>query len=180
MNDNHRTEPPMPASAAPATARSSDAAPILDWASLRGAGLAGFGGFLAIGVLAGLAAIAATPLIIAPFGASSVLLFSIPGSPLARPRNVIGGHVLSALVGLAALNLLGPTPLAMAAGVGVAIAVMRLSGTTHPPAGANPIVVVLAAAPWWFAAVPVAAGAAVLVVSAYLYHRFVSGQAYPQ
>ena len=145
---------------------------------LIGTLLAGLGGFVAIGAVALLGEVASTTLIIAPFGASCVLLFALPANPLARPRNVIGGHVLSALVGLAALFLIGPTPLAMAAGVGGAIIAMRLTGTLHPPAGANPIVVILAAAPWWFFLVPVAAGAAVLVLSAALYHRFVSGETY--
>ena len=153
--------------------------PALERPFLRDTALAGLGGFLAIAVLAGLGAIAAAPLIIAPFGASSVLLFSIPASPLAKPRNVIGGHVISALVGLLALAILGASPLSMAAGVGVAIVAMRLTGTTHPPAGANPIVIIAAGAPWWFLAVPVAAGAATLVISAALYHRWVSGHAYP-
>jgi CBS-domain-containing membrane protein len=153
--------------------------PQLERPFLRDTALAGLGGFLAIAVLAGLGAIAAAPLIIAPFGASSVLLFSLPASPLAKPRNVIGGHVISALVGLLALAILGASPLSMAAGVGIAIVAMRLTGTTHPPAGANPIVVIAAGAPWWFAAVPVAAGAATLVVSAALYHRWVSGHSYP-
>jgi CBS-domain-containing membrane protein len=147
--------------------------------SVRDAILAGLGGFLAIGLLVACTLAAATPLIIAPFGASAVLLFSIPASPLARPRNVVGGHVLSALVGLVVLHLVGASLLAMAIGVGCAIAVMRLTGTTHPPAGANPIVIIAAAAPWWFVAVPVACGAAILVACARLYHRLVTGQAYP-
>ena len=153
--------------------------PALEWPFLRETALAGLGGFLAVAVLAGLGAIAAAPLIIAPFGASSVLLFSLPASPLAKPRNVIGGHIISALVGLLALSVLGASPLSMAAGVGAAIVAMRLTGTTHPPAGANPIVVIAAGAPWWFIGVPVAAGAATLVISAALYHRWVSGHSYP-
>ena len=153
--------------------------PPLEWPFLRETALAGLGGFLAIAVLAGLGAIAGAPLIIAPFGASSVLLFSLPASPLAKPRNVIGGHVISALVGLLALAVLGTSPLSMAAGVGVALAAMRLTSTTHPPAGANPIVIIATGAPWWFVAVPVAAGAAILVVCATHYHRWLSGHAYP-
>lgn len=158
-------------------------APMFEPVTARTAGdalLAGLGGALAIGVLALCARAAVTPLIIAPFGASCVLLFAVPESPLAQPRNVIGGHILSSLVGLAALALLGPSPVAMAAGVGVAIAAMRLTGTLHPPAGADPIVVVAAGAVWWFFAVPVAVGAVILVVCAVVYHRYVSGLAYPK
>ncbi len=145
----------------------------------REALLAGAGGALAIGVLAACAAMAATPLIIAPFGASCVLLFTVPASPLAQPRNVIGGHVISAIVGLIVVALLGPSPVAMAVGVGLAIAAMRLTGTVHPPAGANPIVVALTGAPWWFFALPAGLGAAVLVLVAVLYHRAVTKVPYP-
>jgi CBS-domain-containing membrane protein len=147
--------------------------------AVREAALAGVGGTLAIGVLAACAATAATPLIIAPFGASCVLLFTVPASPLAQPRNVIAGHVISAIVGLLVVALLGHSPLAIAVGVGLAIAVMRLTGTVHPPAGANPIVVALIGAPWWFFAAPAGLGAAILVLVAILYHRTVTKLPYP-
>jgi CBS-domain-containing membrane protein len=170
---------PEGAPGAPAATEAGPAASRLRLPSgLAGTLLAGLGGFAAIGVIALLGQVAATPLIIAPFGASCVLLFALPASPLAGPRNVIGGHVISALVGLAALNLLGPTPFAMAVGVGGAIVAMRLSGTLHPPAGANPIVMILAGAHWWFCLAPVALGAIVLVACAAVYHRFISGEAY--
>jgi CBS-domain-containing membrane protein len=148
-------------------------------AAAREALIAGVGGAAAISVLALCARLAVTPLIIAPFGASCVLLFAVPASPLAQPRNVIGGHILSALVGLLVVALLGHSPATMAVGVGLAIAVMRLTGTVHPPAGADPIVVALAGAPWWFFAVPAGVGAAILVICAIVYHRFVSGLRYP-
>jgi CBS-domain-containing membrane protein len=151
----------------------------ITWGSAREALLAGLGGTAAIGFLAACSAIS-TPLIIAPFGASCVLLFTAPASPFAQPRNVVGGHIIAALVGLAALNILGPTPVAMAVGVGLAIFAMRLTGTVHPPAGANPIVIVAAGASWWFFAVPVAIGAAILVLCAMLYHRVVTGLPYPK
>lgn len=145
---------------------------------VRDAVLAGLGGAAAIGFLAA-CSWAVTPLIIAPFGASCVLLFTVPSSPLAQPRNVIGGHIISALVGLAVLAIMGPSPVAMAVAVGLAIAAMRLTGTIHPPAGANPIVIIAAGSPWWFFAVPVAVGATLLVLAAWLYHRLVTRQTYP-
>jgi CBS-domain-containing membrane protein len=121
-----------------------------------------------------------TPLIMAPFGASCVLLFNVPQSPLAQPRNVVGGHIICALIGIAALAAFGHTPLAMALGVGFAIAAMRLTGTLHPPAGAVPIVIVAAGSPWWFVFAPVGVGAATLVLFAWFFHRFVSGNPYPK
>ncbi len=141
--------------------------------------VAGLGGALAIGILASLAEGLGQMLLIAPFGASSVLLFCLPESPLAQPRNVIGGHLVSAFVGLAALALIGPGPLGYALGVGCAIALMRLTETLHPPAGADPLVILFGGAGWSFLAVPVLSGAIALVLIAWIYHRLVTGKRYP-
>lgn len=141
--------------------------------------VSGLGGTIAIWLLAGLTEGLHYALLIAPFGASCVLLFAIPQSPLARPRNVIGGHFLSAFVGLLVLTLIGNGVIAMGIGVGLAIAVMQFTGTLHPPAGGDPLVVILAGAGWTFLATPILAGTITLVVIAWLYHRFVSRRAYP-
>lgn len=139
--------------------------------SLMPALVAGLGGSCAIWLLAGLTQSLEQALLIAPFGASCVLLFALPQSPLAQPRNVIGGHFLSALVGLVVLHLIGDSVLAMGVGVGLAIAVMQLTGTVHPPAGGDPLVVILAGAGWSFLATPILAGTVTLVVVAVIYHR---------
>ncbi len=141
--------------------------------------VSGLGGALAIGLLASLTASLGHLLLIAPFGASCVLLFALPQSPLARPRNVIGGHVLSALVGVLVLRLVGTGIVAMALGVGLAIAVMQFSGTLHPPAGGNPLVVILTGAGWSFLLAPIVIGTVALVLLAWFYHRLVSKRAYP-
>jgi CBS-domain-containing membrane protein len=77
-------------------------------------------------------------LLVAPFGASCVLVVALPASPLARPRNVIGGHLIATGAGLCVFTLLGAGPLTLALGVGLAISAMLLTGTLHPPARANP------------------------------------------
>jgi CBS-domain-containing membrane protein len=141
--------------------------------------VAGLGGMLAIWLLAHLSQTVEQALLIAPFGASCVLLFALPHSPLAQPKNVIGGHLLSASVGLLVLMLIGPGALACGMGVGMAIAVMRFTGTLHPPAGATPLVVIMTGANWAFLGFPVLAGTIALVLLAWLYHRLVSGHAYP-
>ena len=144
-----------------------------------GAGVAGLGCFLVIFLLAQLTASFHTALLIAPFGASCVLVFGLPQSPLAQPRNVIGGHLISTAVGLAVFYLLGASPLSFGLGVGVATTVMLLTGTTHPPAGADPIVVILAKAAWPFLFSPVLIGAVAIVVIGLIYHRAVSRRSYP-
>ncbi|HZC18028.1 MAG TPA: HPP family protein, partial [Caulobacteraceae bacterium] len=123
---------------------------LASWPAWRTALVSGLGGTLAIFILAEASDLAHAALLIAPFGASCVLVFALPQSPLAQPRNVIGGHLISAVVGLAAYALLGAHPWSFAIGVGLAIAAMQITGTVHPPAGADPIVVILAKAGWLF------------------------------
>lgn len=149
---------------------------------LREKGLAvaisGLGGFVAIYLLAQATQTLGELLLIAPFGASCVLLFALPQSPLAQPRNVIGGHLISTFVGLAVLAVLGSQPFAMGLAVGLAIIAMQVTGTLHPPAGGDPLVVIATGAGWSFLMVPMLLGAVALVAIAYGYHRLVSKQEY--
>lgn len=146
----------------------------------RAAGFAGLGGMITIALLAEAGTVSNLPLLIAPFGASCALVFGAPASPLAQPRNVIGGHLISTALGLLAAVLIGVPSLAMAVGVGLAIAGMLLTDTLHPPAGADPIVVVLAHATWSFLLTPVLAGVLSIVLMGVIYHRALTGLAYPK
>jgi CBS-domain-containing membrane protein len=141
--------------------------------------VSGLGGGVAIFILASLSLSLERMLLIAPFGATCVLLFVLPQSPLARPRNVIGGHSLSAIAGLAVLHLLGTGAVACGLAVGLAIAAMQITDTVHPPAGGTPLVVLILGAGWSFLVLPILAGTIALVLLAYAYHRFVSGRTYP-
>lgn len=108
------------------------------------------GGMIAISVIAGLTQLSGVPLLMAPFGATCILAFGVPESPLVQPRHIVGGHLISAFIGLLSLQLLDAGWLSMAVGVSAAVGTMHLTGTTLPPAGANPIVVILAKAKWGF------------------------------
>lgn len=141
--------------------------------------VSGLGGALAIWLLATLTQSLGHLLLIAPFGASCVLLFALPASPLARPRNVVGGHFITALMGLLALTLLGDGVLAMGVGVGLGIAAMQFTGTLHPPAGGNPLVVIMTGAGWSFLVLPVLIGTLILLAMAFAYHRLVSKRVWP-
>ena len=114
----------------------------------------------------------------APFGASCVLLFSVSGSPLSQPANVIGGHVVATLVGLVLRLLLPNEWWAAALAVGLAIALMAALRVTHPPAGADPLVVFATDPSFGFLVLPVLSGAVVLVSVATLFHKS-SGTVYP-
>lgn len=133
---------------------------------------AGFGAAIAIGLLAfGQSIFTDLDLLIAPFGASTVLLFGVPDSPLARPLNVIGGHVLTATIGFIFANYIGVYPWSLALATGVAVSAMMLTKTIHPPAGANPILVMLSRPDWGFLLDPVLIGAVCLVAVAKAYGK---------
>ena len=92
-------------------------------------------------------------------------------SPLAKPTNILLGHVLSALSGVIVLYLIGDHFIALGLAVGLAIFVMIVTNTIHPPAGANPIIVILTGQGISFVLFPVAVGALMLVLFAYLYNK---------
>lgn len=121
--------------------------------------------------------------LIAPFGASSVLLFAVPNSPLAQPWPAVVGNMLAALIGVA-VSLALADPLArIAIAVGLVIIAMLLCRAVHPPAGA--VAMTAAMSPeavaklgFWFALMPVGVGTALLVGMAMIYARL-TGRHYP-
>jgi CBS-domain-containing membrane protein len=100
----------------------------------------GIGAVIGMMTVGGLAIETGIPLLIAPFGATAVLIFGQPKSPLAQPANVIGGYLLAALFGAAAVFLFPELWWMAAIAVGLAIAGMLALRITHPPAGAVPLV----------------------------------------
>lgn len=143
--------------------------------------LIGFmGGFIAIGILAFLTDLTSAAWLMAPFGASCVLAFGVWDVPLSQPRNIIGGHLVSTTVGLLLFHLFGNAFWVIALGVGLAIAFMHITRTTHPPAGANPIVVIVAGSPWSFLINPVLIGSLVIVLVALLVNNLDEQRQYPK
>lgn len=107
--------------------------------------------------------------IMAPFGATAVLVFGLPQSPLAQPKNVILGHLLTAIVGLVFVKFIGVEPWSLAVATGIGISLMLITKTTHPPAGANPILVMLLNPGWEFLITPVFVGAVIIAAVGHLY-----------
>ncbi|WP_425413924.1 HPP family protein [Paenibacillus terrigena] len=143
--------------------------------------LIGFmGGFMAIGMLAFLTNQTSATWLMAPFGASCVLAFGVWDAPLSQPRNIIGGHMVSTAVGLLLFHLFGNAFWVIALGVGLAIALMHFTRTTHPPAGANPIVVIMAGNPWTFLINPVLIGSVVIVLIALVVNNLDDQRRYPK
>ncbi|QGP78272.1 HPP family protein [Sphingobium sp. CAP-1] len=124
----------------------------------------------------------AHPLLVAPMGASAVLLFAVPASPLAQPWPVLGGNVISALVGIFVAKAVSDPTVATALAVGAAIAIMSLLRCLHPPGGAVALSAVLgakgAASGYMFALAPVGLNTLMLLAVAILFHR-IAGHNYP-
>jgi CBS domain-containing membrane protein len=116
----------------------------------------------------------ALPLLVYSLGASAVLLFGVPESKLSQPRNLLGGHIVSAAVGCTVRAALGARALWLtaAAGMSAALLAMELTSTVHPPGGATALIGASARAlgPWYgFRLVAsAAAGAAIMLVVALL------------
>lgn len=123
------------------------------------------------------------PIMVAPIGASAVLAFAVPASPLAQPWSVVGGNILSALVGVAAARYVPETAIAAGIAVGGAILVMSLCRCLHPPGGAAALTAVIGshgihAMGYSFAFAPVGLNSIALVSLAMVFHRL-SGHSYP-
>lgn len=123
------------------------------------------------------------PLLVAPMGASALLLFSVPTSPMAQPWPIIGGNVISAFTGLVVASFVSEPPIAAALSVGFSIAAMSTLRCLHPPGGASALAAalggpVVASYGIAFAFVPVGLNALVLTIIGFLFHRL-AGHSYP-
>ena len=122
--------------------------------------------------------------LIGSFGASAVLVYAASTSPFSQPRNLLGGHMLSAFVGVASFRMLGGGTVAVSAGVSLAIALMVLTHTVHPPGGATALIAITGGDKvhnlgFLFVLVPVGAGALVLLTVALLVNNLSRHRRYP-
>lgn len=127
-----------------------------------------------------------TTLIIGSFGASAVLVYAAIKSPLAQPRNLIGGHIISGLVGVACYQMFGQTIwVAAALGVSLAIVAMLFTKTLHPPGGATALIAVIGGKNihdlgFLYAFIPAGAGAVILLIVALLVNNLSKNRKYPE
>lgn len=117
--------------------------------------------------------------LVAPMGASAVLVFAVPASPMAQPWAVLGGNTIAALVGITCAMYIGDPVWAASIGVGLAIALMFVLRCLHPPGGATALLAVLLhATSYRFALFPVLVNSLLLVVCGVLYNNL-TGRTYP-
>ncbi len=125
-------------------------------------------------------------MVIGSFGASAVLIYGAIKSPLAQPRNLIGGHIFSAVIGVTSYNILA-AHIWLAAGVAVAtaIAFMHATKTLHPPGGATALIAVIGSQKihnlgYLYAIIPAGLGALIMLVVAILVNNIPKNRRYPE
>lgn len=125
-------------------------------------------------------------MIIGSFGASAVLIYGAVRSPLAQPRNLIGGHMISAVIGVGAYQLLHPHLwLAASVAVATAIAAMHATKTLHPPGGATALIAVIGSQKihnlgYLYVLIPAGLGAVVMLVVALVVNNIPEKRRYPE
>jgi CBS domain-containing membrane protein len=125
------------------------------------------------------------PLLIGSFGASSVLIYGVINSPLAQPRNLLGGHVLSAIIGVTMQRWIPHEMwLSGALAVSLSIVTMQVTKTLHPPGGATALIAIigspqLKALGYWYVLTPVLTGVLVLLGVALLFNNITATRHYP-
>jgi CBS-domain-containing membrane protein len=125
-------------------------------------------------------------MIIGSFGASAVLIYGAIRSPLAQPRNLLGGHILSAFIGVTAFQWLGSEPwLAASVAVSTSIALMHLTKTLHPPGGATALIAVIGGSSvhslgYLYVLMPAALGAGIMLIVALIINNVPKSRKYPE
>ena len=147
------------------------------------------GSFIGLGLISMLQFKIFTPqdyvFLIGSFGASSVLVYGVIESPLAQPRNLIGGHVVSALVGVTIQKLL-PDLIWIAAPLAVSLSIilMQVTKTLHPPGGATALIAIAGSEKvkelgYWYVVSPVLLGTIILLITALVFNNMSSKRQYP-
>ena len=147
------------------------------------------GSFIGLGLISLLQFKVFTPqdyvFLIGSFGASSVLVYGVIESPLAQPRNLIGGHVVSAIVGVTIQKLL-PDLIWIAAPLAVSLSIimMQVTKTLHPPGGATALIAIVGSEKvkelgYWYVVSPVLLGTIILLIMALVFNNLSSNRHYP-
>ncbi|VAX22911.1 hypothetical protein MNBD_NITROSPINAE03-868 [hydrothermal vent metagenome] len=139
-----------------------------------------------VGSAAGIMAVSAiafkysVPMVIGSFGASAVLIYAATDSPLSQPRNLIGGHVVSAIVAVLIFQTMGKSDFTLALAVSFAIVAMLATKTLHPPGGATALIAVDSQQGFMFVLMPVLAGVLIMLLIALVVNNLSGERAYPK
>ena len=133
-----------------------------------------------IAVIAYISLVIERALLIPPIGATCYILFVLPDSAFAQPRNVLFGHFFSGITGLVFVHFWGNTWWAIAVSAGAAVAIMQLTHTNHPPATAtNVLVTMQSKADWSLLFGPIIGGCLIATGIAVIYNKYILKRNYP-
>ncbi len=123
--------------------------------------------------------------LVGSFGATSVLIYGVINSPLAQPRNLIGGHVLSAVIGVTVSMLIREVWLAAAVAVSLSIVIMQITKTLHPPGGATALIAIIGSDKikslgYFYVLSPILSGVMILLVVALIFNNMTPNRSYPK
>lgn len=122
--------------------------------------------------------------LVGSFGATAVLIYGVINSPLAQPRNVIGGHLICALVGVTVHHLVSEMWLAAALAVSISIVLMQITKTLHPPGGATALIAIIGSARiqhlgYLYVLSPILSGISILFITALVFNNMTPHRSYP-
>ncbi|WP_211329332.1 HPP family protein [Ammoniphilus oxalaticus] len=138
------------------------------------------GSFVGLALVAIINYIYNVPLLAPSFGATAVLVYGACHAPMSQPRNVVGGHLISAITGVSVYQAFGLHWWTIALGVSLAILFMSLTYTLHPPGGATAFIAVYTEQSFSFVLSPIGLGALVLVAVAVIVNNISSQRKYPE
>lgn len=123
--------------------------------------------------------------LVGSFGATSVLIYGVINSPLAQPRNLIGGHVFSAVIGVTVALFVKEVWLAAALAVSLSIVVMQITKTLHPPGGATALIAIIGsdkikALGYGYVVSPIFTGVLILLIVALIFNNITPNRSYPR
>jgi CBS domain-containing membrane protein len=123
--------------------------------------------------------------LIGSFGASAVLIYGVINSPLAQPRNLIGGHLLSAIIGVTVGIVIKETWLAAALAVALSIVGMQITKTLHPPGGATALIAIIGSPKvknlgYLYVVSPIFTGVIILLIVALIFNNITEHRKYPK
>lgn len=124
--------------------------------------------------------------LVGSFGASAILIYGVPKSPYAQPRNLVFGHILSAIAGVTCALMLKNSPaLAAALAVSLALFAMHLTNSIHPPGGATALIAVIGSEQihqmsYWYVLSPILSGALIMLLVALVVNNLSPYRRYPE
>ncbi len=108
-------------------------------------------------------------LVVASFGATFVLIFALPDSPVVKPKNIVGGYLISTSISLLVFEFIGNDPFSLGLAFGLSFVLMQLTKTLHPPAGSIPLLILFVPPDWKFILTPILAGVIFILIYAKFY-----------